>query len=130
MAKPSTRKASEMTTLAKTVPLRWFKFYVYVRIPLGIVVGLTELAHAPNAPTQVLLAASLGVLLALAIGLSRRRTWGWQLNWVVLGLEVILRPLQQGSHFVPLVSGAFLLWFLPNAVYFWKRRDLFTGDGS
>jgi hypothetical protein len=74
--------------------------------------------------------ASLNVafFVILFIGLHRRRSWGWKLNWAQLLLEVSIFSLLQ----LPDTTGvacnfciATLCWFWPNAVYFQKRRFMF-----
>jgi hypothetical protein len=65
----------------------------------------------------------------LFIGLHRMTLWGWRLNWVVLALEVLLRPLDRAeslSHYLLFAIAGFFLWFIPNAIYFKKRRHLFS----
>jgi len=120
----------------KHLPTRWLNFYVYFRIPVGIVLSvpsaLALVASYSDDPTSVLLILTLEALLVcfcvfLFVGLHRRRFWGWRLNWYSLVLDVVLNPLGKGPamYFLCLVVGA-LLWFLPNAIYFKKRRYLFT----
>ena len=116
---------------------RWLDFYVNVRIPLGIVVsviGLIVFALSVNDPiallvTLIFTAFDICLSIFLFIGLHRRRLWGWRLNWFVLVLEVLLRPLDKADDltmYVVFLVAAALFWFLPNAIYFKKRRCLFT----
>lgn len=132
-----TKQSSEGET-EKGLPIRWLNFYVYVRIPLGILIsvvsGLASFALYPDDPAVLLFvlgltAFDLCLAIFLLIGLHRRRLWGWRLNWFVLVLEVLLRPLDKAEdatmYFAFLIAAA-LFWLLPNAIYFKKRRHLFT----
>ena len=117
----------------------WLNFYVYVRIPLGILLSLIQgipagfLAY-PLQPSVVVFTLAFAVFdiclaIFLLIGLHRRRLWGWKLNWFVLVLEVFVRPIGKMDDAVvyfTIVTGLALVWFLPNAIYFKKRRHLFS----
>lgn len=116
------------------LPMNWFKFYVYVRIPLGILFNLPfAFPHIGDIhfvePLGILLIA---VLIALLVGLHRRTIWGWNLNLWILGAEVILVPLgtthAQGHiiNALPFMVVMFGIWWLPNYLYFNKRKQLFT----
>jgi hypothetical protein len=121
----------------KFLPIRWLNFYVNVRIPLGVLfslIGLIVFALSANDTitlivTLIFTAFDICLSIFLFIGLHRRRLWGWRLNWFVLVLEVMLRPLDKADNLtmyvVFLVAGA-LFWLLPNTIYFKKRRYLFT----
>ena len=117
--------------------VKWLDFYTYIRIPLGILFSIislfrasTMLANDPIALVFNLIFTVLGISLAmfLFIGLHRRRLWGWRLNWVVLVLEVVLVPLDSVdlTMYIIFLIAISLLWLLPNAIYFKKRRHLFT----
>jgi hypothetical protein len=132
------------------LPINWLNFYVGVRIPLGIGIAVIRGiaasyaalrgvgAFAASAAPEVrafglstLITAPFEVCVAIClfVGLRRRRLWGWWLNWFVLVLETLGRPLDMADNVtmypVFLIAVA-LLWFLPNAIYFKKRRCLFT----
>jgi len=123
----------------KHLPIRWLNFYVDI-IPVGIVLSVVlvvyALAHGlysddPTSVPFILIFTALKVCLGvfLFVGLHRRRLWGWRLNWFVLVLVVLLGPLGRAedstTYFLFLIAVA-LLWLLPNAIYFKKRRYLFT----
>jgi len=121
----------------KGLSVRWLNFYVNVRIPLGIVVsviGLIVFALSANDTIALIVALiftafDICLSIFLFIGLRRRRLWGWRLNWFVLVLEVLLRPLDEADDltmYVVFLVAAALFWLLPNAIYFKKRRYLFT----
>ncbi len=125
------------------LPMRWFFFYTYIRIPLGLLLmafhvflswyGMS-LARVRTEHTMLVVMIVFEVflfvlLLALLIGLHKRKRWGWNLNWAVLVVEVLSRALLHISSpgkFIVVLAVFTLLWFLPNAIYFWKRRFLFT----
>ena len=125
------------TKAEKALPIRWLNFYVYVRIPAGIVLSLPYALvaiamyaddYTTGVRSLILTLFDVCVSVFLFIGLHRRRLWGWRLNWIVMVLEVLLRPLERAEnaimYFFFLAAGA-LFWFLPNAIYFKKRRCLF-----
>ena len=124
------------------LPTRWLKFYTYVGIPLGILYWISQLFSILQQPEQVLAlvvsAIDIGLLVFLFVGLHRRRLWGWRLNWFVLVLEVLIRPANAAftpselppnvrlmSYLISVVIIS-LIWLLPNAIYFRKRRHLFA----
>jgi len=83
--------------IEKDLPIRWLKFYTYVRIPLSILLLLIgtvialPAAHAFFNATAPIILWGLWALVPLVlllvfvfVGLHRCRLWGWRLNWVVL----------------------------------------------
>jgi len=136
------RAAERNERLPAGTPLsmQWFKFYTYVRIPLGILYVLFVtpplVAQALSRPAAVAIVAIttvyVALLLFLFLGLHRRRLWGWRLNWFVLAIETLLLLLLsvQAAADLTSVITMFLvglaLWFWPNAAYFRERRDVFT----
>jgi hypothetical protein len=68
----------------------WFRFWVYVRAPIG---ALWNLLLAFAFPDFFLLALGGSVFfVAVAVGLHKRRLWAWKANWIlVLGVaELVL----------------------------------------
>ena len=132
-------------------PTKWLNFYTNIRLPLSIFIGFGTLTQAHDAYTKnpayginyFLMIAQLILMIFLMVGLHKRRLWGWRLNWFILGMETFLLPLNQiletpvndvlfekmpSSFFIiyaGLVVVCFLIWFLPNYIYFKKRRALF-----
>jgi len=79
-----------------------------------------------NVRVAVLTAGSAALQLAVGIGLSRRRPWGWYLNLALLvGLSMTMCVIgvvfRAGFVVVPLV------WPVLNGIYFVRRRKFFTG---
>ena len=113
------------------IPVGWLKFYNYCVIPGGIlrtlVITPLPLGYWSNIMFTIGLTWSI-LLGCLFYGLYKKRLWGWKLNWILLVIGVLLTPLEyeKGAvfYFVGLVSGG-LIWFLPNYIYFKKRRALF-----
>ena len=121
------------------LPVNWLNFYIYIWIPLGIAIsviycGIAVLAaYQGNHPVPMghLRATAGGLCLAvpLFIGLHRRCLWAWRLNWFVLVLGTLFTPLDKADNvtmYLVFLMAVTLLWFLPNAIYFKKRRCLFT----
>jgi hypothetical protein len=64
----------------------------------------------------------------LFVGLHKRQLWGWKLNWFSLLFEVIALPITRSNTFNEyiIMSGMLMvIWFLPNFIYFKKRKHLF-----
>jgi hypothetical protein len=59
------------------------------------------------------------------IGLKRRKYWGFVLNFILLLLNTILMPLNAQISFLWSFPWAIIFWFIPNAIYFYKRKSLF-----
>jgi hypothetical protein len=118
------------------LPLQWFKFYTYFRIPVSLVIIIISVIAVLQAKKLVAetiifmsICALFGILVVLVfIGLHKRRLWGWKLNWALIVVEVILSSFGRADDvisFVILLTISTLLWFLPNYIYFNKRRSIF-----
>jgi len=121
----------------KLLPTRWLTFHACVRLPLGGLICLGNAIHAPSPWIGLLLIAYSFFAVVLAFGIVGRRYWAWLLNWLVLLAEFFAcaarmyygRPA--GPPAEPLVGCLLVLlftifWCVPNSVYFWKRRILFS----
>jgi hypothetical protein len=64
----------------------------------------------------------------LIYGLHKRYLWAWTANWILLGAVVLLAPLssakETGVYLVAVILIG-ILFFIPNYIYFRKRRVLF-----
>ncbi|HQO35216.1 MAG TPA: GYF domain-containing protein [bacterium] len=121
----------------KGLSIRWFMFYVYVRIPLGIFLGvLSEIMFFPGTYQYDPAMYVFGLIFTvfdvcmstfLLVGLHRRRLWGWKLNWVCLVLDVLVFPFraENGIQYVILLIFA-VVWLWLNGIYFKKRKCLFS----
>jgi hypothetical protein len=116
---------------ASELPTRWLTFYAWwtpIAEALRLKRLLTAGAFTSAAATFLLLVVPACVLW---YGLRRRRLWGYRLNLVVLGYELVAGVLYsverlhspRGAAMVLLIM---LLWVVPNYVYFKKRADLFS----
>ena len=139
---------------SKTIKLTtgWLWFYTYIRMPLGIIFTLSSVLRtdwsilSSMLPTKYQIIVPLAWLIGLGVivllifnivGLSGRKSWGYNLNWWVLIGECLLFPFSQEitfykptdfSGYLVLVGIVTFLWFLPNAIYFTKRRHLFISE--
>jgi hypothetical protein len=115
----------------------WLNFYGYVRIPFGVLIWTMQsipevFRFYPSGAaflTLALFALYLCIFISLFIGLHRRHLWGWRLNWFALIFEVLVVALNGAedaiSFFISLIIWV-LVWIVPNAIYFKKRRFLFS----
>ena len=120
------------------IGLKWFKFYVYFRIPFYILSLIfvffsdLELIQS-NFVYLSLLILIIGFYVFLFIGMYRKRMWGWHLNWFALILDVLSNPINRSkntSEYLIAIIITGLVWFWPNLVYFNKRKFLFTAGNK
>lgn len=125
---------------------KWLTFYTYVRTPLSILLMIATKPEMMPQTIGIVFAFYRGViiiaLVALLVGLHRRRLWAWRLNWFMLAEETLTTPFSilledsgvslanQGLQFIYIdyfigLAIISLMWFLPNLIYFRKRRVLF-----
>ena len=122
------------------LPTRWLSFYSYVFLPFRIVTSFVPTLAEYDKLIEQGYAAKLNPMLFVPIiawdiflcfiiyGLHKRKVWGWTCNWVFLVLTVLISPIRLnmtiGSYLVAVILLS-ALFFLPNYVYFRKRRILF-----
>lgn len=113
----------------KDLPVNWFNFYTYFRIPAGILIALSALMSGSiSARIDIFV---FGVLL---YGLHKRKLWGWKLNFLVIGVEAIFRSITLSYYeqifsidsFLIFSLLILLIWVIPNYIYFNNRKYLFT----
>ena len=69
------------------IPMEWYYFYTYIRLPLGILVGLGT-AFQTKIIEYVLLTIVFAIFqLVVIIGLSKFKLWGWNVNMFLLIAE-------------------------------------------
>lgn len=113
---PEAQPPSEEAT---TPGLVWLDVYAAI-MAMGAIGNPAAAAIRGERLSVVGIKAVFGALvLALAVGLRRRQRWAWWANW--LALAVVWAPFStwQAAAFVAAV------WFVPNAVYFAKRKGSF-----
>ena len=123
------------------LPIRWFKFYIYIFLPFKILTSfvpllaeygrLTEAGYRPELRPMAFVPIIIWDIFIcfLIYGLHKRRLWGWICNWFFMGSMVLFSPIDAktsiGAYIVAVIL-LFLIFFLPNCFYFKKRRSLFA----
>lgn len=120
---------------ASALPVRWLRFWTYIRLPLGIVSAAFVTWTAALPPVLVFLLLLQSILgCVLVVGLHQRRLGAWRLNWLFLGSDLLLYPLsnpagyptQNPVGYIVAVILISVIWGWPNYIYFRKRRALFS----
>ena len=130
-------KKEEIIKKPVELPVRWLKFYTYFRLPLVLIFTIISTGAYLQLPIDemarvifIAVTAIFAILIILVfIGLHKKRLWGWKLNWVFISFEIVLSAFgraEDGVTFGIFLSIAALIWFLPNYIYFNKRRLLFS----
>lgn len=124
------------------LPLRWFKFYTYVRIPASILFAIGLIVFIETSQTIGLIEnrmffveASLILMIIFLVflfyALHKRLSVGWTLNWVAIVSDTLIAPISRvnflGAYLVAVILMS-LVWFLPNYIYFKKRRHYFNKE--
>ena len=125
------RKPGAPVVVEHQLPTRWLWFWVYVRLPLSVLVTLIEFAGmaSPSGSVVLVTLAVVGVYCFTVWGLHERTRWGWELNWLVLILDGISMMFREGIRDGAIMFGHFMVaavWVSCNYVYFRKRRHLFS----
>lgn len=109
----------------KNLPFNWFEFYVYFRIPAGLIFIVISFILTPD----IFLMINAILLVILFRGLKNRTLWGWRLNFAVLVLEALFMPMGLATSTISypwMVVIVGLIWTLPNWIYFLERKHLFS----
>jgi hypothetical protein len=124
--------------LAKQMPVHWLECWTYLLLPISVLLnGWSFLSAKGVGVFRAIDLAMLVILVVSIAGLEQRRLWGWKLNWVVLldhlvfaSLPIAVVASTKEPVFLPYWVGAALvvgiIWIWPNAVYFAKRRAIFS----
>jgi hypothetical protein len=118
--------------------MKWFCFYTYFLLPFWVICILAEIHKMGTASILPIgfIAYTLGLIaliVAVFIGLHKRKLWGWYLNWVLLAIEVLTKILfypvgdfeKNTRHFASyLFAGS--IYTLASVIYFRKRKVSFT----
>ncbi len=121
----------------KAFPVKWLKFYTYFRIPLFILISFVFLIFTIVYFRVPFISGILSIIFTifiimgifLFIGLHLRKLWGWKLNWYFLSIEIlfgVFSKFEGKAQFIGLLLGGILIWFIPNYIYFFKRKSLFS----
>ncbi len=111
------------------VPMKWFYFHTYVRIPLGVLVIFANiLSRNENNIDAINFIYALYALYVM-YELHKRTLLGWKLNMFLLLMEATFIAVRLFSPEMPALIGSLLLagglWLFPNYLYFKKRIDIF-----
>lgn len=120
------------------LPTRWLKTYTGTLGLLGVILVISQPLLRPGGSIAALVTIGFGgLLIAVSVGLAKRKQWAWQVNYggLVMGLVglalTILSsfPLSRTPQEMvgPLSLGlAVGLWCGLNLQYFRRRRALFS----
>ncbi len=111
--------------------LGWFNFYVYIRLPLSVILGILNLLVLIDLHSNVIwiVVSVLQIVISgvLFWGLKKRKLWAWEMNFFVLIFETIILALSKldVTMFIITIILFGLIWVLPNWIYFNNRKFLF-----
>ena len=120
----------EIKSYEKEIGLKWYYFYITFSLPLGGIVGLVEAKGVFDKGYNII-AVMLIILSILqfivAFGLSKRKLWAFYFNIALIAIAIITvwKPNQGFPEFLGALTGIALLWYLPNYLYWKKRKYLF-----
>ena len=82
----------------------WLRFWNYVGLPAGGALGFLATLDLPRFRYEIIPIVMLCI--AVAVGIHRRKLWGWQLNWLVVAVIYIafLVPIPIRDPFASLVG--------------------------
>lgn len=131
------------TNASRKIATRWLSFYTYAFLPFKILTSFVPLLAEYDTLIEQGYKVELDPLIFVPIvvgdificfliyGLHKKKLWGWICNWIFLGAMVLLNPIYLKMSFGAYLVGVILLsltFFLPNYIYFKKRRFLFEGS--
>jgi len=125
--------------------MAWYKFYIYIYLPLGIlgfILGLKKVSFHffafyfkaltyPSIPKYIFVSIALITIILnfiLIFGLHFKKLWAWNLNLFSLVLFTVTGNLYVSSNVPTYICSILLnvgLWFIPNYTYFKRRKVLF-----
>lgn len=130
-----------MSKREKGYGTRWLTFWVYFRLPIGILISsfiiVSNVVNAvrndyfsiPIYSVFVAIDAALVFLeSATFINMHQMTETGYRLNHILIVVECISSILYSWVHYGIINPLFFLLWWLPNFVYFRHRKFLFNGQ--
>jgi len=122
------------------MPMKWYFFYTFWRLPLSIMGTLAVMVILVSGGEDFALALGCIIValmqVAVFIGFKNFKAWAINLNIVLLLVESSPAALiarsefsEEGSELLVATGLALATWFLPNLVYFERRRKLFALKG-
>lgn len=125
----------------ETLPINWYKFFTYFRLPIGIALGIFSLASY-NYSSFVYNKIALGnfliniaIIIFAGIALYMLHTKNKE-SMVFVVIQLIVECISICTNSVyysnnilsSIISLIFIviIWFIPNYIYFNKRRKLFV----
>ena len=117
---------------SKDLPMNWFGFYTYVRLPIVTIASIYLLfIFGLDSFGGFILLISIILYGTLIYFLDKKSIIGWNLNWYVIIFEILVSSFWPNAFgktndiwFVSLIILS-SIWFAPNYFYFMKRRHLF-----
>ena len=109
--------------------LAWFTFYVYIRLPITMIVSfLLMLSIFSNPISGIVGGIAFVIAVTLFYGLKARDPWAYKMNFVILIVETVSISFAQSDiiGFILYLIVVGLFWLLPNWIYFKKREYLFS----
>lgn len=116
----------------------WLYFYIYIRFPLGIILGAIRLLNSVMSGyllASALYVLSLGITIVCYTQMRLFKSRAYILNIILLVFETLssifnacIEALSYWSLLPALLLSTLLfggLWLLPNIIYFRKRRMCF-----
>jgi len=120
------QQAAEDRKNAPLLQLRWLKFYILVLAAdsLAATLSCIQAFGAVSVGWIAFRVCHLGMLCFLLPGMIRRAGWAYYLNWLYIALTAYAMSVRWSTGWwgLPL---SFVIWALPNFIYFRKRRQLF-----
>ena len=120
---------------------KWVKCWTYFSLPVGGVIGLLFGASVMSLkmPLLGIIMISMGIFqFIVAYGLPHRKLRAWQCNWIIvlIALLSMIIPIPTSSshggtanligQFIIRLLLAVLIWWMPNRLYWKRRRVLFS----
>lgn len=124
LTQPVGTASSALTEL----PTNWLSFWIIVRLFLDGSIRLIGAFTVGDVLSGGTLLVTAAFLIAVGVGLRKRRLWAWKANFIVIFADWFLQPLGNTLNPHPYlydVAVCGLIWVWPNFVYFRKRRRLF-----
>lgn len=123
------------------LPMYWYKFFTYFRLPVGLFISVNNVIFMPILNEQIILYPLpqfaffiLTILYSIFMIyiLVKRKKDGLSYISIELLIEVInmILPIMLNDYNIIVLLFVtifyFLIWFLPNYIYFKKRKKIFT----